>query len=109
MATSNFDFGTASAAFNLLAAFGALYLMQIVTPEAGIHSGLQVLMLGHRVVLAIVSIALFANAGDTIYSNTAPRPIDFFVEFVLLMVLTLSAVRHKFTPQLRRRETLFGP
>jgi hypothetical protein len=90
----------------MLAAFGALALMQVLTAEAGLSFGLKVLMLGHRLVLAVVAIALFANAGDTLCNAIAPRAIDFVTEFILLLVLTFSALHHRFATQGRAMASL---
>jgi len=101
---NSFALGTAHAAFMLLAAFGALWLMQVTTPEAGFCNGLAWLKLGHRLAFAAVSFTLFANALETLANETSPRPWDFITEFALVMVIVFSGVRHVLVVRARDRK-----
>lgn len=93
--TEKFDLGTIYAAFNLVSALAAVWLMQSVTVEAGFADKVKLLKLGHRAALAAVAVALFANAGYTIMGGTDPRPVDFLLESVLILALFFSGLRHK--------------
>lgn len=99
---SDLNLGSIYALFNFTASFGALWLMQRVTADAGWCSQLALVKLGHRASLTVVAIVMFASAAYTVETNTSPRPVDFAVEAILVMVLCLSAVRH--TLAVKQRE-----
>lgn len=88
-----------SAAVNFIASLGTIWIMQIVTHEAGWRSFLEIIKGCHRLALAILALALFANAGATLYEGTQPRPIDFAAQLALLLVIVFSAVRHRMVPR----------
>jgi len=99
------DLGIVHALFLLVAALGALWLMQVATSDAGIRSGLAWIKLCHRMTLAVVAIVLFANAGETLYNGSAPRPVDFVTQFVLVLVIVFSGWRHTLVTRDRRRSS----
>jgi len=95
------DIGLWSAIVNMIASLGVVYIMMTVTREAGWRSVLQVVKGCHRVALATLAVVLFANAATTLYDDTDPRPVDFVMQVVLLMVIGVSAIRHRMVPRQR--------
>lgn len=93
------DLGHLSALVNAIAAFGILWIMQIVTREAGLRSILQVIKGCHRLALAALAVALFTNAAATLYDDTDPRVVDFAAQLALLLVIGMSAIRHRMVPR----------
>lgn len=87
-----------SAIVNFVSGLLVLWMMQRVTSGAGFYSYLGIVKLGHRLVLAVLAVALVANAGFTTDSQTAPRFIDLVTQFLFLLVLVISAVRHSMAP-----------
>lgn len=94
MDLTDMDLGVAYFIFSLVSAFGALWMMQRTTADAGFSGSLPLIKLGHRAISAIASVTMFAAAMDTLYYDTEPRLVDFVVQFVLVSVLTFSALRH---------------
>lgn len=89
------DLGTLSALVNGVAALGCIWTMQSVTAEAGFATPTRAVMLLHRAAYGLLSLGLFANASDTLSSDTDPRAIDFMVQCLFLSVMAVSVARHR--------------
>jgi len=98
------DLGTVYIFFSLFCSFAALWVMQSTTSDAGIQTPLSFVKLTHRISLGAVSIVMFSAAAHTLYTEKGPRTIDFLVQFVLVGVLAISAIRHMAAPVARQKE-----
>jgi hypothetical protein len=88
------DVGTLSALVNTSAAFACIWMMQAVTSEAGFGSPSALIKLLHRFSYGLLSIGLFSNAAISLSDDSDPRFIDLLVQCLLLLVMTISVVRH---------------
>ena len=87
------DLGLISAALNVIAALTLLYVMQKITADAGFRCGRAVAKLAQRLALAAAVIVLFANAGEMLYYDIDPRPLNVLGETMMVAALVwLSAV-----------------
>lgn len=92
------DLSDAYAVFALTSAFGALWMMQRTTADAGFRGRLPLIKLLHRFCSGVASIVMFTAAASTLYYGTSPRVSDFLVQIALIGVLFVSALRHMAAP-----------
>lgn len=92
------DLSDAYMLFAFASAFGALWMMQRTTSDAGFRGTMPVIKLAHRVCSAAAAIIMFIAATDTLYNGTAPRICDFAAQVILIGVLAFSALRHMAAP-----------
>lgn len=93
------DWSTMSAASNAVASIIVLYIMQTVTADASFTSILGIVKLAHRSSLALLAILLMANAGATLNDMSDPKLFDLASQLAFLLVVLLSAVRHRMAPK----------
>lgn len=85
--------GTISAAANVFAALGTLYIMQAITENAGIADWPSFLHLLHRISHACLSLAFVVNAVVTVTHDSTPRPVDVLVHIVFAVVTAIAVLR----------------
>lgn len=96
------NLGNAYALFAFLASLCSLWAMQKVTADATMDTWLGKVKWAHRASIGLVSVVFLVTAASTLYYDTEPRPVDFLLICVLLMVLVLSVMRHMTAPNLPR-------
>lgn len=103
--TPTIDLGSLSIIINLLGAFGAIWVMQVVTMDYNFTSVPGLVKLGHRLLFCGLAVVLFYNAMWTLWAADDPRGVDLLAQGALLAVLGLSAARHMMAPRLAAKLT----
>lgn len=88
------DLQAVSVIVNGLSAFACAGFMVSVTEGFGTGSPLARMKLCQRCVFLVLAIGMFYNAGYTVITDTAPRPVDLAVQIAFLAVCACSGVRH---------------
>lgn len=89
-----YDIGDAYAMFAIISSLLCLWAMQKVTHDANVKTWLGKIKWMHRASIGMASVAFMMSAAYTLYFSIDPRPVDFVLIFVLLLVLILSVMRH---------------
>lgn len=87
------EIGTVSAILNVIGSIGALWVMQLLTTEAGVSTPPARVKLAQRAALALAAIIMMYSAAYSISTDSAPRPVDLVVEFTLLLTLFVTVAR----------------
>lgn len=102
-----FDLGTLYVIFCVVASLGSLWAMQKITTDATMSTWMGKVKWGHRALIALTSVAFLISGAHTLYFESTPTPANFFLIFVLFMVLVVSVMRHMAAPIVQDRHYHF--
>ena len=101
---TEFDLTGISVVVSMIAALCSVAVMQVVTKASGFRGKRPLMALCQRASFVGLSIALIYNAYSTAMTGSQPRLTDLLVEFALMIVLVIWALRRHAFPHYHQNQ-----